>query len=370
MPPDGYLARSARASATQHDVLLILDEVQSGPRAHRAHGSRIEHEGIRPDGADPRQGAGRRRAIRCRPSSPTRDLMQRVHARLARLHLRRQRARGRGRRSKRSTSSRDEGLVERSAELGAYLLERLRAHAQQRRHATCAGAACGSASRSTRQPPRRAPCASDLLRARACCPRTRTARCCASRRRSPSRARNSTGGWSASSACSLGASTDPSGSERCRPRRTPPIPSRPRSLPALLRHGRAALCRHLHLHAAAPPRSGRGPGEIDIGLLGIPFDGATTNRPGARHGPRAVREASALMRLVNDGPSLRPTISAPAPTLATCRSTPSTSPIRSGASRPCGGSRGERRDAARRLAATTSSSTRSCARSGAGGRSG
>ena len=38
---------------------------------------------------------------------------------------------------------------------------------------------------------------------------------------------------------------------------------------------------------------------LDIALLGIPFDGGTTNRPGARHGPRAVREASTLIRRVH-----------------------------------------------------------------------
>ena len=48
------------------------------------------------------------------------------------------------------------------------------------------------------------------------------------------------------------------------------------------------------------------PGEIDIGILGIPFDGATTNRPGARLGPRQVREASSLMRLVNYGTLVAP----------------------------------------------------------------
>jgi guanidinopropionase len=48
------------------------------------------------------------------------------------------------------------------------------------------------------------------------------------------------------------------------------------------------------------------PGEIDIALLGIPFDGATTNRPGARMGPRQVREASSLMRLVNYGTLVAP----------------------------------------------------------------
>ena len=27
-------------------------------------------------------------------------------------------------------------------------------------------------------------------------------------------------------------------------------------------------------------------GEVDIGLIGVPWDGGTTNRPGPRHGPR------------------------------------------------------------------------------------
>ncbi len=35
---------------------------------------------------------------------------------------------------------------------------------------------------------------------------------------------------------------------------------------------------------------------IDIGLVGVPFDGAVTNRPGARHGPRQVRDMSSMMR--------------------------------------------------------------------------
>jgi guanidinopropionase len=35
---------------------------------------------------------------------------------------------------------------------------------------------------------------------------------------------------------------------------------------------------------------------LDIALLGIPWDGGTTNRAGARHGPREVRSMSSLMR--------------------------------------------------------------------------
>ena len=40
--------------------------------------------------------------------------------------------------------------------------------------------------------------------------------------------------------------------------------------------------------------------EVDIGLIGIPFDGGVTNRPGARLGPKAVREASSLTRIYNN----------------------------------------------------------------------
>ncbi len=35
---------------------------------------------------------------------------------------------------------------------------------------------------------------------------------------------------------------------------------------------------------------------VDVGIVGVPWDSGTTNRPGARHGPRQVREMSALMR--------------------------------------------------------------------------
>lgn len=41
------------------------------------------------------------------------------------------------------------------------------------------------------------------------------------------------------------------------------------------------------------------PAEADIAILGLPWDGGTTHRPGARHGPRAVREQSTLMRRVH-----------------------------------------------------------------------
>lgn len=41
------------------------------------------------------------------------------------------------------------------------------------------------------------------------------------------------------------------------------------------------------------------PDDYDVALVGIPYDGAVTNRPGARHGPREVRNASSMMRAIH-----------------------------------------------------------------------
>ena len=38
------------------------------------------------------------------------------------------------------------------------------------------------------------------------------------------------------------------------------------------------------------------PSELDVALIGIPFDGGTTYRPGPRFGPRNVRVQSAMIR--------------------------------------------------------------------------
>lgn len=40
---------------------------------------------------------------------------------------------------------------------------------------------------------------------------------------------------------------------------------------------------------------------VDIGLIGVPTDLGVTNRPGARHGPREIRNSSSLMRAFNLG---------------------------------------------------------------------
>src|ERR671927_147002 len=40
----------------------------------------------------------------------------------------------------------------------------------------------------------------------------------------------------------------------------------------------------------------REPGGVDIAAVGVPFDTATSNRPGARFGPEAIRSASIGLR--------------------------------------------------------------------------
>ncbi len=47
-------------------------------------------------------------------------------------------------------------------------------------------------------------------------------------------------------------------------------------------------------------------GEVGIGIVGLPFDGAVSNRPGARHGPRALRDASTMLRAQNGATGVRP----------------------------------------------------------------
>ncbi|TDE34779.1 agmatinase [Antarcticimicrobium sediminis] len=45
---------------------------------------------------------------------------------------------------------------------------------------------------------------------------------------------------------------------------------------------------------------------LDIALIGIPWDGGTTNRAGARHGPREVRNQSSLMRAAHHASGIAP----------------------------------------------------------------
>lgn len=46
--------------------------------------------------------------------------------------------------------------------------------------------------------------------------------------------------------------------------------------------------------------------EVDIGLIGVPWDGGTTNRAGARHGPRQMRDQSTMMRNVHHVTGIMP----------------------------------------------------------------
>jgi guanidinopropionase len=45
---------------------------------------------------------------------------------------------------------------------------------------------------------------------------------------------------------------------------------------------------------------------VEIGLVGAPFDGATSNRPGTRHGPRQLRDLSTMIRLLNQATRVAP----------------------------------------------------------------
>lgn len=46
--------------------------------------------------------------------------------------------------------------------------------------------------------------------------------------------------------------------------------------------------------------------DFDIAMVGVPYDGAVTNRPGARHGPREVRNASSNMRAIHPTTRVNP----------------------------------------------------------------
>lgn len=47
-------------------------------------------------------------------------------------------------------------------------------------------------------------------------------------------------------------------------------------------------------------------GEVQVGLIGAPWDGGTTNRPGPRHGPRQLRDLSTMIRAENGITGVRP----------------------------------------------------------------
>lgn len=46
--------------------------------------------------------------------------------------------------------------------------------------------------------------------------------------------------------------------------------------------------------------------DVDIGIIGVPWDSGTTNRPGPRHGPRQLRDMSTMIRAQNGATGVRP----------------------------------------------------------------
>lgn len=46
--------------------------------------------------------------------------------------------------------------------------------------------------------------------------------------------------------------------------------------------------------------------EVQVGLIGVPWDSGTTNRPGPRHGPRQLRDMSSMLRAENGATRVRP----------------------------------------------------------------
>ncbi len=47
-------------------------------------------------------------------------------------------------------------------------------------------------------------------------------------------------------------------------------------------------------------------GEVELGLIGVPWDAGTTNRPGPRHGPRQLRDYSTMIRRINPASGIDP----------------------------------------------------------------
>ena len=46
--------------------------------------------------------------------------------------------------------------------------------------------------------------------------------------------------------------------------------------------------------------------DVEIGIIGVPWDSGTTNRPGPRHGPRQLRDASTMIRAEHPISGVRP----------------------------------------------------------------
>jgi guanidinopropionase len=77
-------------------------------------------------------------------------------------------------------------------------------------------------------------------------------------------------------------------------------PSLPQPMDAALVPRFAGIPTFMRLPAVTSPAN------VDIALVGVPFDGGTTNRAGTRHGPREIRNQSSLMRRVHHVSSIAP----------------------------------------------------------------
>src|SRR3972149_4454941 len=68
----------------------------------------------------------------------------------------------------------------------------------------------------------------------------------------------------------------------------------PRGGEGVLRHGWASFF-------GAPVLEDVSQLKADVAFLGVPFDGATNDRPGARFGPAAIRDASMRLQTADRG---------------------------------------------------------------------
>ena len=75
--------------------------------------------------------------------------------------------------------------------------------------------------------------------------------------------------------------------------KTKPQSKNPRPVDALVTPRFAGVSTFMRLPHITDPK------KLDVALVGVPFDGATSYRPGARHGPRQIRDQSAIIRPFN-----------------------------------------------------------------------
>ena len=67
--------------------------------------------------------------------------------------------------------------------------------------------------------------------------------------------------------------------------------------------GMPTFMRLPHLSLDAPETK-----RVELGIVGVPWDGGTSNRPGPRHGPRQLRDLSTMVRALNPASGINPFI--------------------------------------------------------------